>query len=39
MNCPKCGMEAMISASHNTVTGDASPETPSLSCICNFYSN
>ncbi len=28
MNCPKCGMEAMISASHNAVTGDASPETP-----------
>lgn len=27
MKCPKCGMDAIISASHNLVTGDDSPDT------------
>lgn len=27
MKCPKCGMEAIISASHNQVTGDNSTLT------------
>lgn len=26
MKCPKCGMDGMISESHNLITGDESPD-------------
>lgn len=26
MKCPKCGMDAIISESHNLITGDKSPD-------------
>lgn len=30
MTCPKCGVEALISGSRMEVSGDNSPETPTV---------